>query len=42
MKKAVFCIAKTQTQAEAIVNQLKMEGFLKQRYLGLIPGQVRY
>jgi len=27
MSKAVFCIAKTQTQAEAIVDQLKMSGF---------------
>jgi hypothetical protein len=27
MSKAVFCIAKTQTQAEAIVDQLKMAGF---------------
>src|SRR6266498_5026470 len=27
MSKAVFCIAKTQTQAEAIVDQLKMTGF---------------
>jgi len=27
MSKAVFCIAKNQTQAEAIVDQLKMAGF---------------
>jgi hypothetical protein len=27
MSKSVFCIAKTQTQAEAIVDQLKMAGF---------------
>jgi len=27
MSKAVFCIAKSQTQAEAIVDQLKMAGF---------------
>jgi hypothetical protein len=27
MSKAVFCIARTQTQAEAIVDQLKMAGF---------------
>ena len=27
MSKAVFCIAKSQTQAEAIVDQLKMTGF---------------
>jgi hypothetical protein len=37
MKKAVFCIAKTQTQAEAIVNQLKMEGFSNNDISVLFP-----
>jgi hypothetical protein len=37
MKKAVFCIAKTQTQAEAIVSQLKMEGFSNNDISVLFP-----
>src|ERR671924_837539 len=37
MKKAVFCIAKTQTQAEMIVDQLKMEGFLNNDISVLFP-----
>ena len=37
MKKAVFCIAKTQAQAEAIVNQLKMEGFSNNDISVLFP-----
>jgi hypothetical protein len=37
MKKAVFCIAKTQTQAEAIVGQLKMEGFSNNDISVLFP-----
>jgi hypothetical protein len=37
MKKAVFCIAKTQPQAEAIVNQLKMEGFSNNDISVLFP-----
>ena len=37
MKKAVFCIAKTQTQAEAIVDQLKMEGFSSNDISVLFP-----
>jgi hypothetical protein len=37
MKKAVFCIAKTQIQAEAIVGQLKMEGFSNNDISVLFP-----
>jgi len=37
MKKAVFCIAKTQTQAEAIVDQLKREGFSNNDISVLFP-----
>src|SRR5947208_4229453 len=37
MKKAVFCIAKNQTQAEAIVGQLKIEGFSNNDISVLFP-----
>ena len=37
MKKAVFCIAKTQSQAEAIVDQLKIAGFANDDISALFP-----
>jgi L-aminopeptidase/D-esterase-like protein len=37
MKKAVFCIAKTQTQAEAIVDRLKIQGFSNNDISVLFP-----
>ncbi len=37
MKKAVFCIAKTQSQAEAIVDQLKISGFANDDISVLFP-----
>jgi len=37
MKKAVFCIAKTPAQAEAIVGQLKIEGFSNNDISVLFP-----
>ncbi len=37
MKKAVFCIAKTQSQAEAIVDQLKVAGFANDDISALFP-----
>jgi hypothetical protein len=37
MKKAVFCIAKTQTQAEAIVDRLKLQGFSNNDISVLFP-----
>jgi hypothetical protein len=37
MKKAVFCIAKTHTQAEGIVDQLKIAGFSNDDISALFP-----
>ncbi len=37
MKKAVFCIARTQSQAEAIVDQLKIAGFANDDISALFP-----